>query len=121
MADNLLDRTKAVIWSTKALLDAFLAPGTLAEDCLFTIDGLDEYSGEHDGLIRMIKELGTAPNVKMCVSSRPWLDFSDATSASPWKLYLQDLTKSDIKIYVHDKLEAHYRFRRLSELKQGSC
>ncbi|KAI1751565.1 hypothetical protein F4782DRAFT_547571 [Xylaria castorea] len=116
MKNSLLDRTKTVVWSMKELLDAFLAlPSTLGKDCIFIfIDGLDEYSGEHDDLVSMIKALGTAPNVKVCVSSRPWLDFSDAFSASPWKLYLQDLTKSDIRIFVHDKLEAHCHFRRLS-------
>ncbi|KAI0546707.1 hypothetical protein F4679DRAFT_556750 [Xylaria curta] len=115
--NNLLDSKRMVTWSTKELLDALLAlPGNLSKDCFFIfIDGLDEYSGEHDDLIRIIKELGTAPNVKLCVSSRPWLDFSDAFSASPWKLYLQDLTKSDIRIFVHDKLEENYHFRKLSE------
>ncbi|KAI0405266.1 hypothetical protein F4802DRAFT_190772 [Xylaria palmicola] len=115
-ASSLLDRSKAMAWSTKELLDAFLElPRTLGEDCLFIfIDGLDEYSGEHEDLIRIIKSLGTAANVKFCVSSRPWLDFSDAFSASPWKLYLQELTKSDIGIFVRDNLEAHSRFRILS-------
>ncbi|KAI8947879.1 hypothetical protein F4801DRAFT_604999 [Xylaria longipes] len=95
-ASNLLDRTGTVVWSTKELLDAFLSlPSILGKDCLcIFIDGLDEYNGEHDDLISIIKSLGTASNVKMCVSSRPWLDFSDAFSSSPWKLYLQDLTNA---------------------------
>ncbi|KAI0465958.1 hypothetical protein F4859DRAFT_499309 [Xylaria cf. heliscus] len=114
--NSLLDRSRNVVWSTKELLDAFLTlPSTLGNDRFFIfIDGLDEYNGELDELISMIKALGTTPNVKVCVSSRPWLDFSDAFSTSPWKLYLQDLTKSDIRIFVHDKLEAHSHFRRLS-------
>ncbi|KAI0445096.1 hypothetical protein F4803DRAFT_509394 [Xylaria telfairii] len=116
MANSLLDSARAVVWSTKELLDSFIAlPSTLSKDCFFIfIDGLDEYNGEHEDLIRIIKTLGTTLNVKLCVSSRPWLDFSDAFSTSPWKLYLQDLTKSDIRTYVHDKLEAHCHFRRLS-------
>lgn len=112
-----------MVWSTKELLDSFLAlPSALGKDCFFIfIDGLDEYSGEHEDLIRMIKTLGAARNVKVCVSSRPWLDFSDAFSASPWKLYLQDLTKSDIRTFIHDKLEAHCHFTRLSARNQEAA
>ncbi|KAI0183619.1 hypothetical protein EV127DRAFT_446473 [Xylaria flabelliformis] len=119
-SNSLLDRKKSVIWSTKELLDAFFALPRILGDhrLLIFIDGLDEYSGEHDDLVSMIKALGTASNVKVCVSSRPWLAFSDAFSASPWKLYLQDLTKSDIRIFIHDKLEAHAYFRRLSTRNQ---
>lgn len=80
--------------------------------CLF-IDGLDEYEGDHVELISMLSGIATCSNIKICLSSRPWLDFSDAFDGSPWKLYLQDLTRQDISRYVRDKLEEDERFKKL--------
>jgi hypothetical protein len=44
------------------------------------IDGLDEYSGNHYGLVQLIKELSTPREVtglrfKFCISSREWKSF----------------------------------------------
>jgi hypothetical protein len=123
MTKKLLEHWGNFTWSTQELRDAFLSlPETLGHGCLFLfIDGLGEYSGEHDDLLKMVNSLGNAPNVKLCISSRPWIDFSDAFSASPWKLYLQDLTKSDIKLSVSDKLEAHPCFQKLSVRNQKAA
>ncbi|KAI2618188.1 hypothetical protein GGR54DRAFT_648698 [Hypoxylon sp. NC1633] len=103
-------------WTTKELLAGlFSLPSALGPDRLFIlIDGLDEYNGEHDALINIIESLGKASCIKLCVSSRPWLDFLDAFQDMPWKLQLQDLTKSDIETYVQDHLECHPEFKRLS-------
>ncbi|KAK6950716.1 hypothetical protein Daesc_007241 [Daldinia eschscholtzii] len=103
-------------WTTKELLEALISlPSLMSPDCLFIfIDGLDEYSGEHEALLEIIKSLGKLSNIKLCVASRPWLDFIDAFEDSPWKLYLQDLTNSDIETYVHAHLESHSRFKQLS-------
>lgn len=69
--------------------------------CIF-IDGLDEFSGDQDMLIKLIESVQTA-DVKVCLSSRPYRSYSDAFGSSA-KLQLQDLTKSDIRTYVSDKL-----------------
>lgn len=66
--------------------------------CLF-VDGLDEFDGHHDDLIRLMKDLISNRNVKACISSRPWLVFEDAFEHSP-SLKLEDLTYPDIKAYV---------------------
>lgn len=66
--------------------------------CLF-IDGLDEFHGDHSGLIQLLRDLVTVPAVKICVSSRPWNVFEDAFGHSP-SLLLQDLTYLDMKHYV---------------------
>ncbi|KAI1808917.1 hypothetical protein F4811DRAFT_499441 [Daldinia bambusicola] len=107
---------RALRWTTKELLDALISlPTLMTPDCLFIfIDGLDEYSGEHEALLQIIKSLGKLPNIKLCVASRPWLDFIDAFEGSPWKLYLQDLTNSDIETYVRDHLGSNSRFKQLS-------
>ncbi|KAI0896585.1 hypothetical protein F4806DRAFT_465045 [Annulohypoxylon nitens] len=103
-------------WSTKELLDAlFSLPSLLGQDRLFIlIDGLDEYDGEYDELLKEIKSLGETSNIKLCISSRPRLDFIDAFEGMPWQLYLQDLTRSDISTYIHDELASHSRFKQLS-------
>jgi hypothetical protein len=72
--------------------------------CLF-IDGLDEYSGEHSGLVRLIRGLGKVTDIKLCVASRPWNCFEDAFGQNPEaKLYLEILTKDDISNYARDMI-----------------
>ncbi len=53
-------------------------------------------------LIRLIEKVQTA-DVKVCLSSRPYRSYNEAFGSSA-KLQLQDLTKSDIRKYVSDKL-----------------
>ncbi|KAJ3538693.1 hypothetical protein NM208_g5796 [Fusarium decemcellulare] len=66
----------------------------------FLIDGLDEFSGDHGMLTDLILNLeSSAPNVKSCVASRPWVNFEDAFRSKP-HLMLQDLTKRDIRRYI---------------------
>jgi hypothetical protein len=66
--------------------------------CLF-VDGLDEYNGDHPQLVKIFNEIVQSPNFKICVASRPWNDFLDNFKGSPWKLYVQDLTYNDIRLY----------------------
>jgi hypothetical protein len=66
------------------------------------IDGLDEYSGDHIDIIHLFESI-QSPDVKLCLSSRPLVDFHDAFHNRP-KLKLQDLTFNDVQIYVDDKL-----------------
>lgn len=107
-------------WSQSQLLKAMEDLKATASDstskslkiCLF-IDGLDEYEGDHLELVNILAGIAECSNIKICVSSRPWLDFSDAFEGSPWKLRLQNLTGQDISRYVRDKLEEDERFKRL--------
>ncbi|KAF2179614.1 hypothetical protein K469DRAFT_640898 [Zopfia rhizophila CBS 207.26] len=103
-------------WTRAELFAAFrkLAelPQLSTKFCFF-VDGLDEYSGDHPELINIIHILSGSPNIKICVSSRPWQYFVDAFEALEWKLYVQDLTKNDIRLYVKDNLERNSTFLRL--------
>ncbi|KAI0173723.1 hypothetical protein BJ166DRAFT_586578 [Pestalotiopsis sp. NC0098] len=101
------------LWTASQLLVGLTSLLVLIKDCFVVlfVDGLDEYSGELDNLIEMLDTLGKFTNVKLCVSSRPWLEFSDAFCDSPWKLYQQDLTRNDIERFTQDTLEANSRFR----------
>jgi hypothetical protein len=103
-------------WKRSDLLDAFRRLTQLdlsgTKFCIF-IDGLDEYEGDHDELIDLIRDL-TKLDVKLCVASRPWNVFEDAFGQNlDCKLYLQDLNKGDIQRYVDDKLRSRSDFQRI--------
>jgi hypothetical protein len=104
-------------WSLSALKKAFarlttfdIAPLKL---CFF-IDGLDEYEGDHEEMAKLLKQVALSPQVKFCLSSRPWITFEEEFRGLPM-LRLQDLTVRDIKAYVADKLEGHSQMHTLSQ------
>ena len=87
--------------------------GVRARFCFF-IDGLDEYEGDPNDVVSVLESLRSWPDVKLCVSSRPWNEFKDAFGRrSDPQLALEDLSREDIKIYVRDTLEKNPRFRAL--------
>ncbi|KAM0547225.1 hypothetical protein ACHAPJ_010487 [Fusarium lateritium] len=73
---------------------------------LLLIDGLDEYDGsedELDGLVALLQTWAQLPNIKLCVSTRPWAVFEASFGRGQVpSLRLQDLTSSDIELYVAD-------------------
>ena len=79
----------------------------------FFIDGLDEYQGQHDDIIKALVTLARRGNIKSCVSSRPWNVFGEAfgsLSQSRRMLVLQDQTRDDISLYVRERLEHNPNF-----------
>ncbi|KAL8402767.1 hypothetical protein RB596_009217 [Gaeumannomyces avenae] len=86
------------------------------EKCCFFIDGLDEFEGQPKDIIDLIGILRSIPNVKICISSRPWNEFEDKFGqCSSRKLYMQDLTREDIRNYVCDTFENDVNYRELEE------
>ena len=79
--------------------------------CLF-IDGLDEFEGRQEDLISLVMEIIANFNVKVCVASRPWVEFQDAFDHKP-SLMLQDLTYSDIKHFVVTNLQTDPNYDQL--------
>ncbi|KAJ3546378.1 hypothetical protein NM208_g2021 [Fusarium decemcellulare] len=73
---------------------------------LLLIDGLDEYDGsedELDGLVALLQTWAQLPNIKICVSTRPWTVFeANFGRGQVPSLRLQDLTSDDIELYVED-------------------
>lgn len=69
----------------------------------FFIDGLDEYGAEHMDIVQLMTQCAVIPNVKLCLSSRPWKVFQDSFDGLP-TLRLQDLTHGDLCHYVRDSL-----------------
>jgi hypothetical protein len=72
----------------------------------FFIDGLDEFTGNHQDGISFVKHLASNANIKLLVSSRP-IDKCVAAFSSGPNLRLQDLTKPDIEIYINDAIRSH--------------
>lgn len=109
------------IWSEPELQQAFRllareqAPE--AKFCFF-IDGLDEFDGDHTNLIRLIKDISPSSNIKLCVSSRPWVLFEDAFKHKP-SLMLQDLTYPDIKHFIDSAFNTKPEFVELRKRESG--
>lgn len=69
------------------------------------IDGLYEYEGDHSQLAILMRNLSRNTNIEVCVSSRPWNVFNNAFGSTKSTLRLEELTRSDIKLFVCDELE----------------
>jgi hypothetical protein len=110
-------------WTRSELLEVFgtIKQGlTTSTKFCFFIDGLDEFDGEPRDLLPIIRDLSDSPNVKVCVSSRPWQIFIDEFDRSrDLRLYLQDLTKKDILAYVRNNLENDTNFQQVKEEDAG--
>ena len=93
-------------WTEQRLEDAlkrFLAhkPPSMRV-CMF-IDGLDEFVGDEDRLIEIIRLISQTSGTKVCVSSRPEQIFRQGFASSP-NLRLQDLNYHDIWKAVSERL-----------------
>lgn len=121
-----LGSSKLVPWTIRELKDGFQNFLEETQDsvkvCLF-VDGLDEFEGDdtaRNEIITLFKSASFYPNVKVCVSSRPWLIFEDAFKSRP-SLLLQDLTHNDIHKYVQSELVDNERFIKLKSREPESC
>lgn len=99
-------------WSYEELLRALGiiaahrdAGGMATKICLF-IDGLDEYSADQSRLLGLLRTFALSFNIKLCVSSRPWNAFRNAFESKTPNIQLEDLTYSDIRLYVEGSIRA---------------
>jgi hypothetical protein len=83
---------------------------------LFCIDGLDEYEGQANDMIELVRQLINLPNLKLCVSSRPWNEFErEFSKDGPQKLYMQDFNGADISAYVYDTFAKDENYQELED------
>lgn len=85
--------------------------------CIF-IDGLDEFGGDAQTIVSFVDTVLQMPNVKLCVSSRPWAQFQSAFGRAS-TLRMQDLTYPDIRHFVQTRFDECPGFRRLVEREPG--
>jgi hypothetical protein len=100
----------------KAFVDQNVIP---LKTCLL-IDGLDEFDGYQNKIASTFGDIKKSENVKACLSSRPWSDFSDAFENCA-SLRLQDLTLNDIKKFVKDRFHKDVSFQRLEAQMPGEA
>ncbi|KAI0098831.1 hypothetical protein GGR51DRAFT_537125 [Nemania sp. FL0031] len=104
-------------WTLSELTGAFEVLVQRAKDmyklCMF-VDGLDEFEGSHNDLISLFKKAVSSPNVKVCVSSRPWAVFQENFARQP-SLMLEDLTYPDILAYISANFDQHSGFAALQK------
>jgi hypothetical protein len=117
---TIIARADSPNWTRQELLAVynFLIHQDLSTKFCFFIDGLDEYHDEdrrdHHDLISTLHLLACSPNIKLCLSSRPWVVFRDTFGANAkWTFRLEDLTRRDIFLYISDKFEQHKQYYRL--------
>jgi hypothetical protein len=120
-----LDVEEQDVWSIPKLMRAFdnLTKQTVvALNLFFLIDGLDEFEANpynhdemnYEEICAFFKGIGSFPNIKVCLSSRPWVVFEDSFDDSP-SLRLQDLTRGDILHYTSSNFRSSNSFRRLAQ------
>ncbi|KAL8902357.1 MAG: hypothetical protein Q9207_004760 [Kuettlingeria erythrocarpa] len=85
-----------------SLLQRFLGqkPDSISV-CAF-IDGLDEFIGDEDTLLDIVRSFSKTPRCKICVSSRPAQVFRHEFQLCP-KLRVQDLDRQDIERMIDQR------------------
>ena len=128
--DRFYDRMEAgqAPWTTgelarvlNSVIESASGKGTNIRFCLF-IDGLDEYTGDHNAIATFVNDLSQKPHVKVCIASRELNTFvyhfspktnrhdaeagcgSDGPKRDTQVLRVHTHTKPDIFRYVRDKL-----------------
>ena len=105
------------IWTNRRLLNLLKdfidqKPDTISL-CAF-IDGLDEFDGDEDVLLEVIRLLRSAPKCKICVSSRPEQVFHTEYQGNP-QCRVQDLNRKDIEKMAVERLKPSLEKYRLTE------
>lgn len=111
-------RATGAPWSSSELSRTLFAVVKRAKSSFsfcFFIDGLDEACMEDNGtgLCDTIIALSTCPNVKLCISSRPWNKFTERFGARP-SMSIHDLTRDDIRHFAQNELSGHHRWESLT-------
>lgn len=106
-------------WKREDLWKALtnIAEADNVQICLF-IDGLDECHphDEHLELSQRLLDLAALPNFKVCASSRPLDLFKLKFEPASFSLYLETLTKEDVKAFAYHRLAGAYAVAGTSSL-----
>lgn len=86
-------------WELKESFDLLVSEIVKKKRVVFFVDGLDEFKLLPTDTLDIIRGLCARDGIKVCVASRPWLEFNDALDGFPM-LRMQDLTKEDMKKFV---------------------
>lgn len=114
------DRLHHEVWEMADLIDIFkqIAQQTsLDTKFCFFIDGLDEYDGEEKDIIRLLQELSSSKNIKICVSSRPGRQYERVLPGgdSDRTVDIARFTKGDMQQYIDTHLQGCTNWRKLAK------
>lgn len=73
------------------------------KEIFITLDGLDEWPGDHHELISMILRLSTAPRIRLFITSRPFEWFAGIDALKPIPLEQADL--KSLETYIIMKID----------------
>ncbi|KAK4218908.1 hypothetical protein QBC37DRAFT_273824, partial [Rhypophila decipiens] len=106
---------------TKAF-NKLTSQGTFPEHCFcFFIDGLDEYKGESQGylqLVKMLQRWASSEDVKICASSRPHIEF-DKLGLENKRFHLHQYTAHDIYLFSRQMIERDDNFDYIEDSYLG--
>ncbi|GAB1316347.1 hypothetical protein MFIFM68171_06557 [Madurella fahalii] len=112
---------RAPEWTWRELTETFETlcayHGKLFRLAVF-IDGLDEFDGAEkfpEVLLGWTRDIVQRHGIKVCVSSRPWNTFTDAFRHDR-SLSMQDLSRRDIRRFVHAEFDHNPAFTVLREV-----
>jgi hypothetical protein len=124
-AKEILDDKIIMSWTGDALIEtirAILQHRQGSTKFCFFIDGLDEYSGEFADIIKLLDNLVSSNNVKLCVSSRPHNAFQRRYGEdTKMQLAVQQLTHQDIYRFASDRLRSSAFFDKLRQQNCKGC
>ena len=80
------------------------------------IDGLDEFEEGHKELLSLLFDLNSRNNIKISISSRPWNVFK-RLAQNPM-LQLENLTKSDIQLFVRETFDTNPAYKVFSAINR---
>lgn len=78
------------------------------------IDGLDEFDLTPNEVVAFVQSISssTRGGIKVCVASRPWVEFEDAFADAP-KLQMDGHTTNDMQTYVSEAFRTCRAFRNI--------
>ncbi|KUJ13415.1 uncharacterized protein LY89DRAFT_651612 [Mollisia scopiformis] len=103
----------------KRAFSTFITSASQGLKTCFIIDGIDEYDGDHNDICDLLSQATASESVKVLLSSRPIPACVQAFSSCP-TLRLQDLTYSDVKLYIEDQLGQDPLLQRLERSTKGA-
>ncbi|KAI7781725.1 hypothetical protein LA080_014491 [Diaporthe eres] len=114
------ERLSSQPWSLRELKDTIheLKRADLRCCVCFFIDGLDEYLGDEEEIIEVVKDLAACPWIKVCASSRPWPAFFAEWNSSPLTFKMQEYTRRDMTRFVHESFTSNKGFKKALDRDQ---
>ncbi|KAJ4302647.1 hypothetical protein N0V90_001536 [Kalmusia sp. IMI 367209] len=85
--------------------------------CYF-VDGLDEYHGhslDHVRLSKSLQRWARSSDVKICASSRPYIEYEKLSPSSDQKIRLHHLTRHDIHLFCRQMIEKDDNFEQIKD------